>query len=173
RAEFGVLVVSEPVEGGVQFLDLLFQFALLLFQSAPLLEHFGLFGAVVVAFYFLQAFGDFALVDLVQFGKGAVFAAVFFFQFGELAGDAVEFGLQLGQFGLLFGEVAGNNIRLGNQVAGPAFVFQLALLFAGFHFFQHAARFGDPAVGGDGVGVVLHGFRPVVHQVLVDVVGIQ
>ena len=30
-----------------------------------------------------------------------------------------------------------------------------------------------PAVGGDEVGVVLHGFGPVVHQVLVDVVGVE
>ena len=30
-----------------------------------------------------------------------------------------------------------------------------------------------PAVGGDQVGVVLHGLGPVVHQVLVDVVGIE
>ncbi len=32
---------------------------------------------------------------------------------------------------------------------------------------------GLPAVGGDQVAVVLHGLGPVVHQVLVDVVGVD
>ena len=34
-------------------------------------------------------------------------------------------------------------------------------------------RARDPAVGSDQVAVVLHGFGPVVHQMLVDVVGIE
>jgi hypothetical protein len=71
--------------------------------------------------------------------------------------------------GLFLGEVAGDDERLGDQVAGPALVLALALLVG----LDDARRHRHPAVGGDEIGVVLHRLGPVVHQVLVDVVGIE
>ena len=71
--------------------------------------------------------------------------------------------------GLLLGEVAGDDEGLGDQVAGPALVLLLALLV----LLDDAVGLGLPAVGGDQVAVVLHRLRPVVHQVLVDVVGVD
>ena len=70
---------------------------------------------------------------------------------------------------LLLGEVAGDDERLGDEVAGPALVLLLALLV----LLDDAVGLGLPAVGGDQVAVVLHGLGPVVHQVLIDVVGVD
>ena len=58
---------------------------------------------------------------------------------------------------------------LGDQVAGPALVLLLALLV----LLDDAVGLGLPAVGGDQVAVVLHRLGPVVHQVLIDVVGVD
>ena len=92
-----------------------------------------------------------------------------FFQFGDLVVDAFQFGLSCVQRFLFGGQVLGHDIGLGQQIAGPAFVAGFAFLVG----FLNAARLCYPAVSGDQVGVVLEGFRPVVHQVLVDGVGVQ
>src|SRR5690606_8722126 len=126
-------------------------------------------GAVGVITDFGEAIFHRPGVDLVKACEGAVFAAVFFFQFGDLASNAFKLGLFRVQFSLLVGEVAGDDVWLGQKVAGPALVLDLALL-VGFH---STPRQRHPAVGNDQVGVVLHGFGPVVHQVLVNVVGIE
>src|SRR6185437_17139918 len=70
---------------------------------------------------------------------------------------------------LLLRVVPGNDERLGNQVAGPAFVFFLALLVG----LDDAIRFGLPAVGGDQIAIVLHSLRPVIHKVLIDVITVD
>ena len=84
-------------------------------------------------------------------------------------GDAFQLGGELVDGRLLLGEVAGDDEGLGHEVAGPALVLLLALLV----LLDDAVGLGLPAVGGDEVAVVLHGLGPVVHQVLVDVVGVD
>ena len=110
-----------------------------------------------------------ALFTLSSSAEGAFLAAVLLLQFGELGGDAFQFGCELVDGRLLLGEVAGDDERLGNQVAGPAFVLLLALLV----LLDDAVGLGLPAIGGDQVAVVLHGLGPVVHEVLIDVVGVD
>src|SRR5690606_17391810 len=106
---------------------------------------------------------------ILGFEQQPVLAAVFFLQLRELADEAFQLGLRCLQRGLFGGEVAGDDQGFGQQVADPALVLGFALLVG----FDDAPGLGNPAVGGDQVGVVLHGLGPVVHQVLVDVVGIE
>jgi hypothetical protein len=68
-----------------------------------------------------------ALFTLVQRRENPFLAAVFFLQLGQAGGDAFQFGLQLSNGFLLFGEVAGDDERLGDEVAGPALVLLLTL----------------------------------------------
>ena len=135
-------------------------------EFQPFVEHGGFVLGLLVAFDLLQPGGDVGLVHLVQFGERAFLAAVFFLQFGYLGGDAFQLGRELVDGLLLLGEVAGDDEGLGHEVAGPALVLLLALLV----LLDDAVGLGLPAVGGDQVAVVLHGLRPVVHQVLIDVV---
>ena len=65
--------------------------------------------------------------------------------------------------------MGGADEGVGDEVAGPA----LVLLPALFVRNEDAGGLGDPAVGGDQVAIVLHGLRPVCHQVLIDVVGVD
>src|SRR5438552_3859548 len=103
---------------------------------------------------------------LVQRREGTFFAAVFLFQFSYPSGGTFHLGFQIGDGALLLGEVASNDKGLGDEVAGPS----LVLLFPLFIFLDHAIGFGLPAIGGDEVPVVLHGCRPVIHEVLIHVV---
>ena len=89
-----------------------------------------------------------------------------FLQLGQLGGDAFQLGRELVDGLLLLGEVARDDERLGHEVAGPAFVLLLALLV----LLDDAVGLGLPAVGGDEIAVVLHRLRPVVQEVLIDVV---
>ena len=51
---------------------------------------------------------------------------------------------------------------------------QTSLLFLVFDLTDFAGlRARLPAVGGDEVAIVLHGLGPVVHEVLIDVVGVE
>ena len=59
--------------------------------------------------------------------------------------DAFQLGLQLVDSFLLFGEVAGYDERLRDEVAGPAFVSLLALLV----LLDDAVGLSLPAIGGD------------------------
>ena len=115
-------------------------------------------------FQFFDSCRDIGFVDFLQLGKGAFLAAVFFLQFGELGLGGFQFGF-LFMDGLLFGgKVVIDDAGFGQQVAGPAFVFFLAL----FVFDQDAAGLGFPAVCGYQIAIVLHGLEPVVHQMLID-----
>jgi len=111
-------------------------------EFQPALEHGDLFLRLFISFHLFQTHTDFALGDLVQRAEITLFAAVFLFQFGEADGGC----FQLGLFGfdecLFLGEVAGDDERFWDQVAGPALVFALALLVG----FDDACRFGNPSM---------------------------
>ena len=92
-----------------------------------------------------------------------------FLQLAEAGDEGFQLGLRGLDGRLLLREVASDDERLGDQVARPPLVLGLALLVR----LQDAAGLRHPAIGGDEVGVVLHRLCPVVHQVLVDVVGIE
>ena len=94
---------------------------------------------------------------------------MFFLQIRDLAGDTFKLGLFRLQFGLFGGKVAGDDIGLGQQVASPALVPGFSLLVG----FQDAPGQSHPAVGGNQIDVVLHGLGPVVHHVLIDVIGVE
>ena len=92
-----------------------------------------------------------------------------FLQLGQARGGGLEFRLRGVDGRLLFGEVARDDEGLGNQLAGPALILRFAFLVG----FEDARGRRYPAVGRDQVGVVLHGLRPIIHQALVDVVGVK
>ena len=128
--------------------------------------------------------GDLLLVALAldHLGKQAVLAAVLLahlvellFERGELVVERLD-GIALGS------EVAGDENRRGNEVRleaplalqvvvrlGPG---ELVVLVLDLNDLARL-RALHPAVGGDQVGVVLHRLGPVVHQVLIDVVGVD
>lgn len=188
--ELRVAVVGKLVESGLSVLDLLFQVGLLLLKFEPGAENgewvigrglflcsavtarvfgdFLAFPAGLSAFFlglqFLLARGDGDFVDFIEIGEDAILPTVFLFQFGQFGGGGFEVGFQRGQGFLVLGKKAGHDEGPGDEVAGPAFVAFLAF----FVFDQDALGFGDPSVGGDEVGVVLHGFSPVIHEVLID-----
>ena len=66
-------------------------------------------------------------------------------------------------------KVAGDDESLGYEIANPALVLLLAL-FVGL---DDTISLRLPAVGGDQVAIVLHGLGPVVHHVLIDIVGVD
>lgn len=51
-----------------------------------------------------------------------------FFQFGDPGSGGFQFGFQIGDRFLLFGEVTGYDQRLRNEVAGPSLVLLFAFL---------------------------------------------
>ena len=53
---------------------------------------------------------------------------MFLFQFGQLGGDAFQLGLQLVDGGLLLGEVAGDDQRLGDRSQAQPLSFSLPFL---------------------------------------------
>src|SRR5580700_6088092 len=110
--------------------------------------------------------GDIGPVDLIELREDTVLTTVFLLQLGESGGDGFQFGGELVYRRLFLRVVAGNNEGLRDEVAGPAPVLLLALLVG----LDDAIGLGLPAIGSDQIAIVLHGFRPVVHQVLVDVI---
>ena len=93
-----------------------------------------------------------------------------------------EFGFEGGDGVPLGGEVAGDEERRGNEVGLEAALALLVVVRLGPDEFAvlvldltdlAGLRALLPAVGGDEVAVVLHGLGPVVHQVLIDVVGVE
>jgi hypothetical protein len=66
---------------------------------------------------------------------------VLLLQIGELGADALQLGGELIDGRLFLGEIAGDDQRLGDQVAGPAFVLRLALLVG----LDEAAGLGLPS----------------------------
>ena len=154
---------------GLGVLELLLEIGLLGVELQPVVQHSGFVLGLLVALDLLQPRGDVGLVHLVEFGEGPFLAAVFFLQLGESGGDAFQLGGELVDGCLLLGEVAGDDEGLGDQVAGPALVLLLALLVR----LDDAIGLGLPAIGGDEIAVVLHRLGPVVHEVLVDVVGVD
>ena len=76
----------------------------------------------------------------------------------------------LGFNGSLFpGEIPGHDERLWHEITAPAFILGLAFLVS----LQDATRAGHPAIGSDDVAIVLHGFGPIIHEVLINRVGID
>ncbi len=102
--------------------------------------------------------------------------------FVELLLDAGEFGFEGGDGIALGGEVAGDEQGGGNEVgleAAFAF-FEVFLLgpdefaFLVFDLTDFAGlRARLPPGIGDEVAIVLHGLGPVVHEVLIDIVGVE
>ena len=94
---------------------------------------------------------------------------------GQLGFERVD-GIALG------GEVAGDEKRRGNEVGLEAALALLVVVRLGpdelvvlVLDLNDLARLRalHPAVGGDQVAIVLHRLGPVVHEVLIDVVGIE
>lgn len=172
-AQRRVVGAGFEVEFGLGFAEPLFQCRFFAGQGQPALEDGKFVGGFQVFGADLANFPDAVLdpggVDLVEAGKHVILAAVFFFEFSALRGDAFEVGTQLLDGRLLGGEIAGNDQGFGQQVAGPTLVLFLAL----FVLLYDPIGRRLPAVGGHQVGIVLHGRRPVVEQVLVDVVGVD
>ena len=99
-------------------------------------------------------------------------------EFLQFSGGACLLGLQPLDAGLFVGEEAGNDQRRGQQVhlVLPAPNGQVRRLVAPVvPALIGPAGLGGlrPAIGGDEMQVVLHGLRPVVHQPLIEVVGVK
>ena len=133
----------------------------------------------------LHAFGgDLLLLALAfdDFGEEPFFAALFLAGFVELLFDAGEFGFTGGDGIALGGEGAGDEQGGRDEVGLEAALALFKIFLFGpdefvlfvFHL-NDLPRFGacDPPRIGDQVAIVLHGLRPVVHEVLIDVVGIE
>ena len=88
--------------------------------------------------------------------------------------DTFHLGRQLLDLFLLAGIVAGNQKLLRNEIAGPSLVDLLTRLtvFALLRL-DHPVSLSFPSVSGDQVAIVLHRLIPEVHQVLVDIVGVD
>ena len=102
--------------------------------------------------------------------------------FVELLLNAGDVGFNGGDCLALGGEVAGDEQVGGHEIGlEPAFaLFKVFLLgpdeFVLFVFHLHdltRLSASDPPGIGDEVAIVLHGLGPVVHEVLIDVVGVQ
>ena len=113
-----------------------------------------------------------------DFGQQPFLAAVFLGHFLHLLLERGELGLQLLDGILFVRKVAGDDER-GRDEFGLVFLLAehevglgLCLLVL---VLDDEPRLGGlaPAVVGDEVAIVLHGLGPVVHQVLIDVVGIE
>ena len=169
--ELWILFVSELIERGLRVADGAFEIGLLGAELEPFAEDGGLGFGVGIAFDFLEPCADLGLGDLVESAEKLVFtfSTALLLQFGESGSGDFERGLLGVDGGLFGGEIAGDDKRLGHEVAGPA----LVLGFAFFVGLQNAGGAGHPAVGGDEVAVVLHGRGPVIHEVLIDGVGID
>ena len=99
--------------------------------------------------------GEFAFVGL-GVGQQTVLAAVFLVEFLHLPGDGVAVGFELFDGGLFLGKVPGHDERLRDEI-GVGFAIGLSL----------------PAVADKHVHIVLHGRGPVVHEVLIHIVGVE
>ena len=93
-----------------------------------------------------------------------------------------EFGFERVDGIALGGEVAGDENWRGNEVGLEAALALLeVVLLRPDEFVVLVLDLNDlaglrallPAVGGDQVAIVLHGLGPVVHEVLIDVVGVE
>ena len=121
----------------------------------------------------------FAFDDLIE---QPFLAALFLARFVELLLDAGGVGVQGGDRIALGGEVAGNEQRGGHEVGLEAAFALFEIFFLRpdefvllvFHL-NDLARLGAslPARIGDEVAIVLHDFSPVVHEVLIDIVGVE
>ena len=129
------------------------------------LQRLAFLGGILVVHGLFEAGIDagFGQLALVGFGleEQAVLAAVFLVEFLHLAGDGVAVGLQLLDGRLFLGEVAGDDERLRDEI-GVGLATILAITLDGL-----------PAVLHEQVHIVLHGLGPVVHEVLVHVVGVE
>ena len=121
--------------------------------------------------------GELALFS-AGLGQQPLLAAVFLGHFLQRLLDGRGLGFQFLDGRLLGGEVAGNHQRGWDQLG---LILQLAngeigllLRIPGLVLDDEPGlgRFA-PAVAGDHVTVVLHGLGPIVHQVLVHVIGIN
>ena len=133
----------------------------------------------------LEGFGgDFLLVALAfdDLIEQPFLATLFLARFVELLLDAGDVGFEGGNCLALSGEVAGDK-QVGGDEVGLEAAFALLEVFllgpdefALFVFQLHdLTRLGarlPPGIG-DEVAIVLHGLGPVVHEVLIDVVGIE
>ena len=92
-----------------------------------------------------------------------------FLHLGEASSDAIQMSDKLVDGSLFFGEVTGDDEGLGYEVTDPA----LVLLFAFLIGLDDTISLRLPAVGGDQVAIVLHSLGPAIHQVLIDIVGVN
>ena len=153
------------------------------------IEGLAFVGVVLVLADFLEAglhafSGDLLLLTLAfdDFGEQPLLPALFLAGFVELLLNAGEFGFERGDCILLDGKVAGDEQRGGDEVGLEAALalFKVFLLgpdeFVFFVFHLHdlaRLRTRLPAGIGDEVAIVLHGLGPVIHEVLIDIVGIE
>ena len=138
-------------------------------------------GVLVSLADLLQPGGDGGLGELVLVVPGVVqqpaFAAVFLGHFLHLLGHAGEQRLQRLDGDLFLGVVAGDDER-GRDQLGGVFLFAEDEVGPGLGLL-HLVLDDEPGLGGlapaigcDEVAVVLQGLGPIVHEVLIDIVGV-
>ena len=151
-------------------------------------QHLTLVGIVRVFGYLLKASlqgfdGDFLFLTLAfdDFGQQPFFAALFLPRFIELLLQRGEFGLTSGDGITLGGKVAGDEQGGRDEVGLEAALALLEVFLLGpdefvllvFDLTDFAGQRAHlPTSIGDEVAVVLHGLGPVVHKVLIDIIGV-
>ena len=165
----GIFLIGEFIQSSLSVFDRLPVVGFLRIQLQPLLQHSSFVFGFLVPLDFLQPRIHLSLIDFLQRPQNTLFSPVFHLQFRKAGGDGFQFPLLRFNCSLFRRKVTCHNQRLGHQVTRPALILGLPF-FVGLH---NAVSLSHPAIRRENVAVVLHHLRPIVHQVLIHIVGIQ